>query len=180
MIRRRTLFHLGLAATAPSILTACAAGFGPPVSHHSGLQPTGNVIDLWPGRGIAALVLLYRLPADGWSAGPNAPLQDAQRAARLIRRQAPALGLDPNRVAVMGFSAGGHLAARLATRYSLSTYDPIDETDELPARPDLAALATLPGTETLPGTTLVRANPACGVWNRAAVSDTRLIDGNLT
>ena len=82
-------------------------------------------------RGIAAFVLLYRLPADGWSAGPDAPLQDAQRAVRLIRRQAPALGLDPNRVAVMGFSAGGHLAARLATRFSSKTYDPIDEADAL-------------------------------------------------
>jgi len=91
-------------------------------------------------RGIAAFVLLYRLPADGWSAGPDAPLQDAQRAVRLIRRQAPALGLDPNRVAVMGFSAGGHLAARLATRFSSKTYDPIDEADALSSRPDLAAL----------------------------------------
>ncbi len=91
-------------------------------------------------HGIAAFVLLYRLPADGWSAGPNAPLQDAQRAVRLIRKQAPLWGLDPNRVAVMGFSAGGHLAARLATRFSLKTYDPIDEADALSSRPDLAAL----------------------------------------
>jgi acetyl esterase/lipase len=101
----------------------------------------GSEIAKWlNGRGIAAFVLLYRLPADGWSAGPDAPLQDAQRAVRLIRRQAPVLGLDPNRVAVMGFSAGGHLAARLATRFSLATYDPIDEVDGLPARPDLVAL----------------------------------------
>jgi acetyl esterase/lipase len=91
-------------------------------------------------HGIAAFVLLYRLPADGWSAGPDAPLQDAQRAVRLIRKQAPLWGLDPNRVAVMGFSAGGHLAARLATRFSLKTYDPIDEADALSSRPDLAAL----------------------------------------
>jgi acetyl esterase/lipase len=101
----------------------------------------GSEIANWlTGHGIAAFVLLYRLPADGWSAGPDAPLQDAQRAVRLIRRQAPVLGLDPNRVAVMGFSAGGHLAARLATRFSLTTYDPIDEADALPSRPDLAAL----------------------------------------
>jgi len=76
----------------------------------------------------------------GWSAGPDAPLQDAQRAVRLIRRQAPVLGLDPNRVAVMGFSAGGHLAARLATRFSLKAYVSIDEADALSSRPDLAAL----------------------------------------
>jgi acetyl esterase/lipase len=91
-------------------------------------------------HGVAAFVLLYRLPADGWSAGPDAPLQDAQRALRLIRRQASALGLDPNRVAVMGFSAGGHLAARAATRFASKIYDPMDEADTLCARPDLAAL----------------------------------------
>jgi len=91
-------------------------------------------------HGVAAFVLLYRLPADGWSAGPDAPLQDAQRAIRLIRKQATLLGLDPNRVAVMGFSAGGHLAARSATRFASKTYDPVDEADALCARPDLAAL----------------------------------------
>src|SRR4051812_41982246 len=91
-------------------------------------------------HGVAAFVLLYRLPADGWSAGPDAPLQDAQRAMRVIRKQATPLGLDPNRVAVMGFSAGGHLAARSATRFASKTYDPVDEFDARSARPDLAAL----------------------------------------
>lgn len=105
------------------------------------VRKEGSEIANWlTSHGIAAFVLLYRLPADGWSAGPDAPLQDAQRAVRVIRRQARVLGLDANRVAVMGFSAGGHLAARLATRFSLTTYDSIDETDALPSRPDLAAL----------------------------------------
>jgi acetyl esterase/lipase len=91
-------------------------------------------------HGIGAFVLLYRLPADGWSAGPDAPLQDAQRAMRLIRSRAQMLRLDPTRVAVMGFSAGGHLAARLATRFDLETYSSIDAADSLSPRPDLAAL----------------------------------------
>jgi acetyl esterase/lipase len=91
-------------------------------------------------HGIGAFVLLYRLPADGWAAGPDAPLQDAQRAMRLIRSRAQKLGLDPTRVAVMGFSAGGHLAARLATRFDLETYTRVDAADSLSSRPDLAAL----------------------------------------
>lgn len=91
-------------------------------------------------HGIGAFVLLYRLPADGWSAGPDAPLQDAQRAVRLIRSRAQMLELDPTRIAVMGFSAGGHLAARLATRFDLETYASVDAADSLSARPDLAAL----------------------------------------
>jgi acetyl esterase/lipase len=91
-------------------------------------------------HGIGAFVLLYRLPADGWAAGPDAPLQDAQRAIRLIRSRAQRLKLDPTRVAVMGFSAGGHLAARLATRFDLESYSSIDAVDSLSARPDVAAL----------------------------------------
>lgn len=101
----------------------------------------GYEIARWlTSEGITAFVLLYRLPADGWAAGPDAPLQDAQRAIRLIRHQAGALGLDAARVGLMGFSAGGHLAARLATRFDRAIYQSVDEADSLSARPDLAAL----------------------------------------
>jgi acetyl esterase/lipase len=65
-------------------------------------------------RGIAAYVLRYRLPGDGWSAGPDVALQDAQRAMRVIRAQS---GVDASRVALLGFSAGGHVSAMLATRF---------------------------------------------------------------
>jgi acetyl esterase/lipase len=101
----------------------------------------GYQIAKWlTNEGVAAFVLLYRLPADGWAAGPNAPLQDAQRAVRLIRANATQFGLDPARVGVMGFSAGGHLAARLATRFDLKTYTPLDDADNTSPRPDIAAL----------------------------------------
>jgi len=86
-------------------------------------------------RGVEAHVLLYRLPADGWAAGPDAPLQDAQRALRLIRRRSGTA-----KVAVIGFSAGGHLAAHLATGFERQVYPAIDEADRLSARPDLAGL----------------------------------------
>jgi len=91
-------------------------------------------------RGIAVFVLYYRLPADGWSAGPDAPLQDAQRGMRILRARAPTWDIDPQRLGVIGFSAGGHLAARLACTSSLATYSPVDEADRQSAAPSMAGL----------------------------------------
>lgn len=90
-------------------------------------------------RGVTAFVLFYRLPHEGWQAGPDTPLSDAQRAMRLIRDRASAFGLDPRRVCAMGFSAGGHLCADLMTRFDTSSYKPVDAADRLSARPDAAA-----------------------------------------
>ncbi|MGK6320024.1 alpha/beta hydrolase [Sphingomonas sp. DT-204] len=90
--------------------------------------------------GYSCFVLLYRLPGDGWAAGPDAPLQDAQRAMRLIRSRAARDGFDGGRIGVLGFSAGGHLAARLATQPDLATYAAVDTADALPARPKVAGL----------------------------------------
>ncbi len=91
-------------------------------------------------KGAAVYVLSYRLPHQGWAAGPDTPLQDAQRAIRLIRARAPEDGIDPAKVMVMGFSAGGHLAGALTTRFSAETYEPMDEVDTFSARPDASAL----------------------------------------
>jgi len=90
-------------------------------------------------RGVTAFVLFYRLPHEGWAAGPDTPLSDAQRAIRLIRHGAARYRIDPKRVCAMGFSAGGHLCADLLTRFNRNTYAPVDAADRLPARPDLAA-----------------------------------------
>jgi acetyl esterase/lipase len=91
-------------------------------------------------RGIAAFVLSYRLPDEGWAAGPLAPLQDAQRALRLIRARAPAYRLDPARIGVLGFSAGGHLMGLTATRSAFPSYEPVDAADAQSAKPAAAAL----------------------------------------
>ncbi len=91
-------------------------------------------------RGITVFVLFYRLPADGWAAGPDAPLQDAQRAMRLLRDRCSSWDLDPARIGVIGFSAGGHLAASLACRHAARTYARVDAADSQSARPDAAAL----------------------------------------
>ncbi len=91
-------------------------------------------------RGITAFVLSYRLPAEGWEAGPLAPLQDVQRALRVIRANAGTFQINPDRLGVLGFSAGGHLLGLAATRSAFASYAPIDAADTLSARPDLAAL----------------------------------------
>lgn len=89
--------------------------------------------------GITLFVLRYRLPDRAHAEGADAPLADAQRAMRLIRAQAPTYGINPRRIGVMGFSAGGHVAARLATTPA-AVYAPIDAADLQPLRPDFALL----------------------------------------
>lgn len=91
-------------------------------------------------RGYTCFVLLYRLPGDGWAAGPNVALQDAQRAIRLIRAGAAGFRIDPKRVMVQGFSAGGHVAGSLLTRFGESVYAAVDAADTQSARPDLGCL----------------------------------------
>lgn len=90
-------------------------------------------------RGFTVFVLFYRLPGDGWAAGPDVALSDAQRAMRLIRHRAQEFGIEPERVAALGFSAGGHVCADLLTRYAAKTYTPVDAADTLSARPMVAA-----------------------------------------
>lgn len=82
--------------------------------------------------GYSTYMLIYRLPADGWEAGPDAPLQDAQRALRIVHARAAQDDFDAERIAVIGGSAGGHLAARLLVRPELETYQPCDPIDSLP------------------------------------------------
>ncbi len=88
--------------------------------------------------GVTVFVMRYRLPCEGWS--PDAPLQDAQRAIRILRARAAEFGIDPARIGVVGFSAGGHVAASLVTRHAEQTYAPIDAADAQSARPDFQAL----------------------------------------
>lgn len=91
-------------------------------------------------QGVTAFILMYRLPGEGWRQRENVPLQDAQRAMRLIRSRAQQFGIMPERVGVLGFSAGGHLAGSLATCHADSVYAPVDAADRLSARPDVAGL----------------------------------------
>lgn len=101
------------------------------------IQPEGHGIAKWLNQhGIAGIVLEYRLPR-GRS---GVPLADALRAIRTIRQNAKAWHVDPKRVGVIGFSAGGHLASTLATHYDAAHVAPADAVDKLSARPDFMVL----------------------------------------
>lgn len=90
--------------------------------------------------GVTAFVLQYRVPRA--EEGPHwlPPLQDAQRAIRYVRTHAEQWDLDPQRIGVLGFSAGGHLAATSSTRFDRRTYAPIDSIDAASPRPDFSLL----------------------------------------
>ncbi len=82
-------------------------------------------------RGMAAVVVCYRCPRPLGRAKHVSAWQDAQRAIRKVRAEAPARGLDPDRIGVMGFSAGGHLTLMAATSSLTPAYAPVDELDKL-------------------------------------------------
>ncbi|MFV0624566.1 alpha/beta hydrolase [Sphingomonas sp. ac-8] len=90
--------------------------------------------------GITVFVLSYRLPGDGWADRADVPLQDAQRAMRLIRANAVRYGIDAAKLGVLGFSAGGHLAAALTVGHDDRVYAPIDAADRQSARPAWSGL----------------------------------------
>jgi acetyl esterase/lipase len=98
-----------------------------------------DVARVFAATGTTCFVLRYRLPADGWAAGADAPLQDAQRAMRLIRSRAADYGVDPIKVGVLGASAGGHLAG-LASARKDATYPATDAADAVSFRPNLTVL----------------------------------------
>jgi acetyl esterase/lipase len=90
--------------------------------------------------GITGILLKYRVPKRPNQEKHLAPLQDAQRAMGLVREHAAEWHIDPKRVGVLGFSAGGHLAAVLSNQSPERTYPKIDAADDLPARPDFSIL----------------------------------------
>lgn len=91
-------------------------------------------------RGYTVFVLVYRLPGEGWDEREDVPLQDAQRAVRLIRSLAGSMRYDAEQVYTVGFSAGGHLAATLATGFTEAVYAARDSIDRLSARPRASGL----------------------------------------
>ncbi|MBE7180153.1 MAG: alpha/beta hydrolase [Terriglobus roseus] len=108
----------------------------------------GTEVCAWVTRlGMTCILLKYRVP-QAWRHGPDRveappgmqlPLQDAQRAMALTRYRAVSLGIDPNKIGVIGFSAGGHLAAAISNA-DRRTYDTVDAADQEPSRPNFAIL----------------------------------------
>jgi acetyl esterase/lipase len=90
--------------------------------------------------GVTGILLKYRVPHREGQPAYAAPLQDAQRAVGLVRSHAKEWGVDPSRVGVLGFSAGGHLCAALSANNAVRTYPDVDAADQLSCRPDFQIL----------------------------------------
>jgi acetyl esterase/lipase len=101
-----------------------------------GIDKEGTEIAAWLNSiGITGIVLKYRVPNNQEGA-----FQDIQRAIRLVKTHAAQWNIATNKIGVMGFSAGGHLCARLSNNYGKSTYARLDATDDEAMRPDFAIL----------------------------------------
>jgi acetyl esterase/lipase len=105
----------------------------------------GEEVAAWLNSlGMTGIILKYRVPrrADEVKGEPaRRPLQDAQRAVSLVRGRAKEWGIDPQRIGMIGFSAGGHLAIATATSFEKRTYEATDDIDKVSCRPDFAILA---------------------------------------
>lgn len=112
-----------------AIVVCPGGGYGGRAEHE------GNVVGEWLNTiGISAFVLEYRVAPYGAPAEPS----DVQRAIRVARREGAKYGIQ--KIGVMGFSAGGHLAATASVHYNKTFYEETDETDRLLARPDFSVL----------------------------------------
>lgn len=123
--------------------------------HILAIDLEGTEVCEWlASRGITAVLLAYRVPFSGphWykpcrcHRDPRVPaaLEDAQRTVGLVRAQSASLGVDPHRIGVLGFSAGGHLVADVSTHWKRRAYKPVDEADSTSCRPDFG-VAIYPG-----------------------------------
>jgi acetyl esterase/lipase len=102
----------------------------------------GSDIARWfSSRGIAAAVLKYRLPVSKSNIIPHkTPLMDAQRAFRMVRYHAESWNIDPGKIGIMGFSAGGHLASTLSTHFDEGDPGNTDPVEKISCRPDFSIL----------------------------------------
>lgn len=125
-------------ANGAAVVIAPGGGFSALWMMHEGINEAKWLNE----HGIAAFVLKYRLPREKDSPYklPEQPLQDGQRAIRLVRSHAQDWSIDPNRVGIMGFSAGGELTAIVCNDAGKGKEDATDPIDRLSARPDFQAL----------------------------------------
>jgi acetyl esterase/lipase len=121
-------------ANGTAVVVCPGGGYGLLAYDHEGTQ-----VACWFNElGIAAAVLKYRLPAESIMEDKSVgPLQDAQEAIRTVRRRAAEWRINPAKIGIMGFSAGGHLAATASTLFAEKVYEPADATS---ARPDFSIL----------------------------------------
>lgn len=121
-------------ATGASVIICPGGGYGVLVIKREGY----DVAEAFARQGIAAFVLKYRLPSDKTMIDPSiGPLQDAQQAIKTVRQRAAEWGIDPHKIGIMGFSAGGHLAATAGTHFER---DILPNTEKASLRPDFMIL----------------------------------------
>lgn len=123
-------------ATGAAVVICPGGGYG-----HLAMDHEGHQIGQWLNSfGVAGFIVAYRHSRSGAGYGHPAPIQDAQRAIRTVRSRGKEWGVDPNRIGILGFSAGGHLASTAATHFNESFVEPRDAIDRVSCRPDFAVL----------------------------------------
>ncbi len=133
-------------ATGAAVVICPGGGYGILAAAHEG----ADVARRFNEQGIAAFVVKYRLPSAKTSTNPEiAPLQDAQQAIRVVRQRAAEWQVDPNRIGIMGFSAGGHLASTAGTHFQKAL---IPNANNISVRPDFMILI-YPVISSQPGVT---------------------------
>lgn len=116
---------------APAVMVCPGGGYSILAWNHEGTE-----VAAWlNAQGLSAFVLKYRVPKNR-----DAAFCDAQRALGLIRHRAASFNVDPGRLGIMGFSAGAHLSVRTSTNFEKRAYEPVDEADRQPCRPDFALI----------------------------------------
>ena len=121
-------------AATPAVVVCPGGGYG-----HLAMAHEGRQVAVWLNSiGVAAAVLDYRHRGKGY--GHPAPLQDAQRALRVMRAKAGSWRIDPQRVGVLGFSAGGHLASSVSVHHDAGEPKDSDPVERMSCRPDFAVL----------------------------------------
>ncbi len=123
-------------ATGAGIVICPGGGYG-----HLAMDHEGHQIAQWLNSfGVAGFILQYRHRNSGAGYGHPAPLQDAQRAVRTVRSRAREWDVKPDRIGILGFSAGGHLTSTALTHFDNKVYEPRDDIDQASARPDFGVL----------------------------------------
>lgn len=142
------------------------------------LGKEGVEVALWLNSlGYHAFVLIHRLPDT--ASGPQAPVDDAVEAVRLIRARAPALGVDPGRVGALGLSSGGHLAACLVAAYPDTWTAPASAAPGLSARPDALVVGYGPISTNAEGRAVVVDKPPLSPVEKQALYDALQPDAGL-
>ena len=123
-------------ATGAAVVICPGGGYG-----HLAMDHEGHQIGQWLNSfGVAGFIVAYRHSRSGAGYCHPAPIQDAQRAIKTVRSRAKEWGVNPGRIGILGFSAGGHLASTAATHFNESFNKTRDKIDRASARPDFAVL----------------------------------------